>query len=301
MHTYDVVLLTDARYLSRSNSDWYIQNIFDDETPVINALEARGLKVWRTNWDNPDFDWSRTRHVVFRTTWDYFDRYPEFSSWLQMVNGKTRMINPYSIVRWNLDKHYLRDLANRGINVPPTVYTEKGEARSLGEIAQGTGWSNMILKPCISGAARHTFRLHPGNISAHESVFRDLVAAESMMLQEFQDQVIDRGEVAFVMFEGKYSHAMLKKPKAGDFRVQDDFGGTVQAYAASEDEIKFAENVVSTCDPLPVYARVDAIRDNNNELCVSEFELIEPELWFRVFPEAAESFADALVNHASQR
>ena len=298
---YDIVLLTDARYLSPSNTDWYIQNIFDDERLVIKALEARGLKVWRTNWDNPDFDWSRTRHVVFRTTWDYFDRYQEFSSWLQRVNGETRMINPYSIVRWNMDKHYLRDLANRGINVPPTIYTEQGDERSLGEIAQGTGWSDMILKPCISGTARHTFRLHPGNISSHESVFNDLIAAESMMLQEFQNQVIDRGEVAFVLFDGKYSHAMLKKAKEGDFRVQDDFGGTVDKYAASEDEIKFAENVVSTCDPVPVYARVDAIWDNNNNLCVSELELIEPELWFRFHPEAAELFADALVNHAGQQ
>jgi hypothetical protein len=128
---YDIVLLTDSRYVSHDHPDWYIQNIFDDERPVIRALEKRGLRVWRTNWDNPDFDWSQTRYVVFRSTWDYFDRFPEFSKWLEKVSRQTRMINPYPIIKWNMDKHYLRDLVNKGINIPPTVYIEPGDPRTL--------------------------------------------------------------------------------------------------------------------------------------------------------------------------
>jgi glutathione synthase/RimK-type ligase-like ATP-grasp enzyme len=295
MKKYDIVLLTDSRYVSQDDPDWYIQNIFDDERPVIRALEERGLRVWRTNWDNPDFDWTRTRYILFRSTWDYFDRFPEFSIWLEQVNRQTRMINPYTIIKWNMDKHYLRDLANSGINIPPTLYIEPGDTRSLSSIIKETGWSDIILKPCVSGAARHTYRLHPGNISTHEAVFRELISVESMMLQEFQGNVISRGEIAFMLFGGKYSHAVLKKASAGDFRVHEDFGGTVHEYVASKDEIAFASTVVSECDTLPVYARVDAIWDNKNNLCVSELELIEPELWFRFFPKAAELFADAFM------
>lgn len=301
MKKYDIVLLTDSRYVSYENPDWYIQNIFDDERLVTQALEKRGLSVWRTNWDNTDFNWSETRYVVFRSTWDYFDRFTEFSRWLEHVSGQTRLINPYSIIKWNIDKHYLKDLANEGINIPPTIYIEPGDPRSLHMIIQETGWTDVILKPCVSGTARHTYRLHSGNISAHETVFNQLISAESMMLQDFQGNVIRHGEMAFMLFGGKYSHAVLKKAKAGDFRVHEDFGGSVNEYIASKNEIDFAENLVSICDPLPVYARVDIIWDNNNKLCVSELELIEPELWFRFFPQAAELFADAFMQVANQQ
>jgi hypothetical protein len=153
----------------------------------------------------------------------------------------------------------------------------------------------------VSGTARHTYRLHPGNISAHETIFSELISVESMMLQEFQGSVISQGEMAFIQFDGKFSHAVLKRAKAGDFRVHDDYGGSVNVYLASEDEMAFAREVISVCNTVPAYARVDAIWDNNNKLCVSELELIEPELWFRVFPEAAESFADALMKVADQQ
>jgi glutathione synthase/RimK-type ligase-like ATP-grasp enzyme len=208
------------------------------------------------------------------------------------------MINPYAIIKWNMDKHYLRDLAHHGINIPPTVYMETGDPRTLQEIIHGTGWTDIILKPCISGTARHTYRLNPDNITKHEPLFRELITNESMMLQEFQHNVIGQGEMALVIFGRNYSHAILKKAREGDFRVHEDFGGSVQKYSASKEEIDFARRAVSVCNPLPAYARVDTIRDNRGQLCLSELELIEPELWFRFFPQAAESFVNAIMNLA---
>jgi hypothetical protein len=115
-----------------------------------------------------------------------------------------------------------------------------------------------------------------------------------MLLQEFQNPVLEKGEVAYMLFGGKYSHAVLKKAKPGDFRVQDDFGGTVHDYQPSAEEIEFAEHAVGYCQPAPIYARVDVIWNNQDELCVSELELIEPELWSRKHHGAAELFAEAL-------
>ncbi len=290
----DVTLLTDARYVNPVNPDWYKQNILEDDRLVREALERKGLTVARTHWDNPDYDWTKTKLAVFRTTWDYFDRYAEFSKWLDRVNKQTQLINPLSLIRWNIDKHYLRDLEQQGIRIPPTVFIEPGDQRRLAEIITPTGWRDCILKPAISGAARHTYRLNQKNISEHEEIFRQLIAHESMLLQEFQNPVLEKGEVAFMLFGGKYSHAVLKKAKPGDFRVQDDFGGTVHDYKPTNQEIKFAERVVAHCKPLPVYARVDVIWNNQDELCVSELELIEPELWFRKHHAAAELFAEAL-------
>ncbi|MBX2964191.1 MAG: hypothetical protein KF687_16890 [Cyclobacteriaceae bacterium] len=290
----DIILLTDARYVNPPNPDWYKQNILDDDKLVREALERRGLTVTRTNWDNPTYDWTQTRFAVFRTTWDYFERFEEFSQWLDRVGTQTQLINPLPLVRWNIDKHYLRDLEQYGIRIPPTVFIEKGDKRSLTEIVRQTGWPEYVLKPTVSGTARHTYRFVAENASAHESIFQQLIASESMLVQEFQHPVLAKGEVAFMLFGGKFSHAVLKKAKPGDFRVQDDFGGTVHEYNPSVSEIEFAESVVAYCQPAPAYARVDCIWNNQHELCVSEFELIEPELWFRKHPPAAELFADAI-------
>jgi glutathione synthase/RimK-type ligase-like ATP-grasp enzyme len=299
MYLFDAIILTDARYVNPPRVDWYVDNVLREDGMVMEALEKRGLKVNRVNWDNPDFDWSTARYVIFRTTWDYFDRFPEFSEWLERIKDVTSMINPYDTIRWNLDKHYLGDLRRKGINIPPTLFIETGDPRSLVEITASTGWTEFVLKPVVSGGARHTYRLNQDNIGDHEGIFRDLLSSESMMLQEFQSRVINEGEVAHMLFGGKYSHAVLKKAKEGDYRVQDDFGGSVHDYHASPSEIEFAERVVSLCDPVPVYARVDVIRDNVGELCVSELELIEPELWFRNSPQAVELFAESFMDFIS--
>ncbi len=297
----NITLLTASQYLNPPRIDWYIQNILDEDRLVTEALEKRGLTVTRTNWDNPDYDWTKTSFALFRATWDYFDRFKEFSVWLNSVNTKTQLINPISLVRWNMDKHYLHDLHLHGINIPPTFFIEIGDARSLSELVKITGWKDCILKPAVSGAARHTYKLHPSNLLDHEGIFKKLISVESMLLQEFQHQVMTKGEIAFMLFGGKFSHAVLKKAKAGDFRVQDDFGGTLHDYTPNQSEIDFAEHIVSTCNPLPVYARVDVIWDNNNRLCVSELELIEPELWFRKNKLAPEMFADAVVKEIGTR
>ena len=295
MHKYDLTILTDARYVEPSDPDWYARNILQEDGMVKKAMENRGYKVFRTNWDNVHMDWSDTRFVLFRTTWDYFDRFPEFDSWLNRVKHFTRFINPLEILYWNLDKHYLLDLEKKGIRIPPTQFIEKGEPVSLEEVILKSGWTDVILKPAISGAARHTYRINRSNIGQTEALFAQLLSRESMMIQEFQENVVKKGEVAFMVFDGVCTHAVLKRAKKGDFRVQDDHGGTVHDYSPSKEETVFAETVAGSLDLKPVYARVDVIRDNQNRLCVSELEMIEPELWFRRYPPSVEKFADAVA------
>lgn len=295
MKKFDVTLLTDSRYVHPTEMNWYTQNILDDDRYVQQALERRGLKVVRMNWDNPSYDWSETRCAIFRTTWDYFDRFAEFSTWLDTVSTQTQLINPIETIRWNVDKHYLKDLAAKGVTIPTTLFIEKGDKRTLAQVVESTNWSTLILKPAVSGAARHTYKFERKGVNEYEAIFQELIQDEAMLLQEFQHNILSKGEVALVVVGGKYSHAVLKKAKAGDFRVQDDFGGTLHEYAPSPEEIQFAENAVRQVSPLPVYARVDVIWDNEGKLCVSELELIEPELWFRKHPQAADLLADAVV------
>ena len=153
---------------------------------------------------------------------------------------------------------------------------------------------NPILKPCISGGARHTYKLNLENLESHESVFRELIAKEAMMLQPFQYNIVEKGEISMMVINGKYTHAILKIAKQGDFRVQDDFGGSVHDYTPTKSEIEYAENCVKACSEMPMYARVDIFEDNDGKIALAELELIDPELWFRKYPKAAQILANAI-------
>ena len=294
---YDVVLLTDHRYLKESYPDEYSNNVVTEDNLVKEALEKQGLSVWRTNWDNPNFDWALTKSVLFRTTWDYFDRFPEFSEWLDGISKKTKLINPMEMIRWNLDKHYLSDLQKNGIPVVPTYFIEAGEKRTLAECVRDSGWNKIILKPAISGAARHTYKLTAETTDPYETVFRELIKDEAMLIQPFMENILTKGEVAHMVMGGKYTHSVLKIAKKGDFRVQDDFGGTVHDYQPNDTEIEFIENVMKNVSPTPAYGRVDVIWDNLDQLVVSELELIEPELWFRKNHDAATELAKEIMSY----
>lgn len=291
----DFTILTDHRYVDIVPSNDYEKNVLREDELLKTALESRGFEVFRTNWDNKGFDWSTTKYVIFRTTWDYFDRFPEFSKWLSEVEKKTTLINPSSLIYWNIDKHYLNELSQKGVRIPPSIFIEKGENRKLVDFTHLEKWNEVILKPVVSGAARHTYRFKVDEVDAYEEIYRELIQQEGMMLQEFQKNIVKKGEISLILFGGKFSHAVLKIAKKGDFRVQDDFGGTVEEYTPSDQEIKFAENAVSACEPQPLYARVDIMWDNNDELCLGELELIEPELWFRLNSSAADNCVDAII------
>lgn len=291
---FDIIILTDNRYVSPTKIDIYMQNVLDEDNYVKNALENLGLTVGRLAWDDKNFDWNTTKFILFRTTWDYFDRFAEFTQWLDKVSHQTKLLNSENIIRWNIDKHYLLDLKQKGIHIIPTVYIEQNTITTLKILHQKNNWKETILKPCVSGGARHTYKLNLTNHEAHENIFQELIKNEAMMLQPFQNSIVEKGELSLMIMNGKFTHAVLKKAKKGDFRVQDDFGGTVYKYTPTPQEILFAENTVKACIEKPFYARVDITTDNNDKLALVELELIEPELWFRNYPKAANYLAEGI-------
>lgn len=293
---YDVVLLTDSRYVNPEKPDAYVQNILDEDKLLTTALNSLRLNVHRTNWDNKSFNWHSAKSIVFRTTWDYFHRFEEFNVWLNNVSKSTHLINPMELLQWNMDKHYLYDLKYKNIAIPPTQFIEKGEWDLLNALVARTNGEEFIIKPAVGGAGRLTYRFNQYSANAVFDILKKHVMEESFLLQEFQPSILSKGEVAYMVIDGKFTHAVLKKAKPGDFRVQDDFGGTVHEYTASESEIEFALNVVKACAIRPVYARVDVIWDAQSNPCVSELELVEPELWMRFYPESADLFAMAILN-----
>ena len=157
----------------------------------------------------------------------------------------------------------------------------------LKNIAKQKNWKHIVVKPTVSGAARHTYNLKNEEIESFQSKWIKLTNGEDFIIQEFQNNVIKKGEIALMIFGGKFSHAILKKAKKGDFRVQDDFGGTVQIIDPSKEIIQLAERTIKKLKPNPIYARVDVINNNDNQPVIMELELIEPELWFRFKEDSA--------------
>ena len=155
-------------------------------------------------------------------------------------------------------------------------------------------FNEAIIKPTISGAARETYRISKNNFYNYEQKFLDLKLNEDLIFQEFLNNIITQGEISLIFIGYKYTHAVKKVAKKGDFRVQDDHGGSIEVYNANNEEIIFAKSCLDKCPTLPIYSRVDIIYDNNNELSLGEIEMIEPELWFRNNKDAAKLLANEI-------
>ena len=290
----DITLLTCRAYYKPDNVTPYIQNILLEQELLKSAFEAQGLKVDITYWDNPTYEWQETKSVLFRTIWDYFERFDEFWEWLEQVKTKTRLINSYELIIWNIDKHYLKDLSSWGIETVPTYFADKGCNMKLHEIAKRNQWKDLVIKPAISASAFKTYKILANEIQANEKLFNSLVQERNMLVQPYFETITQLGEASLMVFDGKFTHAILKKAQPGDFRVQDDFGGTVHNYIPTKAEINFAEKVFETCKTKPVYGRVDIVWDNDKNFYLSELEIIEPELWIRNYPKCAERIAEAV-------
>lgn len=298
LRPYQITILTDDRYVNPIKKNAYEANILLEDGLLQKSLENQGLSVIRKSWSDRAFDWTTTEFALFRTTWDYFDRFDEFIRWMGRTSKLTKFINPFKLVQWNLDKHYLLDLSNSGIPIVPSRFIKPSSKTSLKQVVEQSGWTGeFILKPAISGAGRHTYRFDYKGIAELESTFRELIHHESMMLQPFMKNVLTKGEISLIVISGKVTHGILKKAKQGDFRVQDDFGGSVESYQPTSKEIELAEKSVAACPFLPLYARVDIIWDDLGNEKISELELIEPELFFRLHPAAADLLAATIIDY----
>lgn len=297
----DIALLSERRYVGREPGpdEWYLRNILYDDRLLSEALAAHGFSTQRVDWADPSVDWSSFRLGVFRTTWDYFERFAEFTAWLRRAERQLRFVNDVGTVWWNVDKHYLGDLERRGVPIVPSIYIEAGSGESLADLIARSGWSDGVIKPCVGGTARHTHRVNARNAREIEALLAPVMSQEAFIYQPFVRDIPVSGERSVMVLGGVATHAVCKVPRAGDFRVQDDHGGKWTPYEPSAEELAFAERAAAAVEPHPQYARVDFVRGNDGQLQLMELELIEPELWLRSKPEAAARLAAAIAAELS--
>ena len=265
--------------------------VSDDEL-AIEPLRQLGWETKTISWRNKTVDWNDFDAVILRTTWDYQESPNEFLEVLQKIDAsKARLENPLEIIEWNLSKLYLRELEGKGIKIVPTIWDEKIVTEDkFNEWRNSFETDEIIIKPLISATAGHTYRLKEFAPELTE-VFEN----RPFMVQKFIPNVVSEGEFSLFYFGENYSHTILKTPKPKDFRVQEEHGGIITEVNPSEKLLDTAEKVLSLIDPHPLYARIDFVRDESDEFCLMELELIEPALYLRMNENAPQLFA-ATIN-----
>ena len=266
-----------------------------DDQIFQRALERRGAAALPVRWDAP-VDWSAFDAVVVRSCWDYHLRHGEFLAWIDRVERDGGVLhNAPSILRWNSDKRYLRDLEKSGVDVVRTRWSdETGTPPTLAGILAEEGWEEVVIKPAISASATDTWRIPAGRAGEWEDRFREMARRGPALIQPFLPEVSRDGEWSLVFIGGGFSHALLKRPAPGDFRVQAELGGTQHAVAADPALVRAARTVLARAPGSPSYARVDGCLVRGT-FRVMELELLEPTLYFTEGPEAAERLADLVL------
>jgi glutathione synthase/RimK-type ligase-like ATP-grasp enzyme len=273
-----------------------IRELTDDDRPLLAELWNLGIKAEPAVWDDPSVDWKSFDAAVIRSTWDYHLSPAAFFAWLSRLEELgVNLWNPAKVVRANVDKSYLKGLEAAGVSVVPTIWVPRGEQggrTDLDQVLAARGWTDAVVKPVISAGAYRTRRARLGDPSGQDAL-DDVLAHSAAMVQPFLPEITAEGEWSFVFLGGTFSHAVLKTPRAGDFRVQEDHGGRTERREPPPGLVVQARDA-AIAGPQPwLYARVDGVR-RGAELIVIEVELIEPALYLSHAPSAARKLAEAI-------
>lgn len=276
----------------RDLPDWEV-----DDRPLDAAFRDTGVDLRQPAWDDDSVDWAAFDACLIRTTWDYSLRRDEFVAWARRVATSTRLFNPPEIVRWNTDKRYLRDLETAGVPTIPTIWLERGSRVNIEHVLTEHHWERAFLKPVIGASSSGTLRFatDPAGLRGAQAHLDSLLPAYEMMLQPYYPSVEDEGEYSVILIDGEPTHAVRKVPVAGDYRVQDDYGAHDEPATLDDKEIRVASHAMTAVGMPLLYARADFLRDPDGRLRMNELELVEPSLFFRHGPAAAERLAHATI------
>lgn len=259
-----------------------------DDVHLVDSLRYLGVEPTPCIWNDPAVAWTHFDAVLIRATWDYFKHYAAFRQWLARLPIPS--INDTRLLQWNSDKHYLLDLEQQGVAVIPTRIAAAKDLRGI--LAELSG-REVVVKPTVSGGAWHTLRGVVGETAFDQSVTQ-LPQDLDYMVQAFVPEIVRSGEWSILFFDGEYSHAVLKRAATGDYRVQADFGGSTEAMQPSAAIIANAQQALAATAAIgytnQAYARVDGVIVDGCFLLM-ELEMIEPLLFLKNRPDAAERFA----------
>ena len=255
----------------------------------------QNIEVTSPVWTDASVNWRQFDLVIVRTTWDYSAQYDAFGQWLnRLEQDGVRLYNPAPIMRWNADKVYLRTMADQGVSILPTAWYARGEQVSLAAELSRYGWSDVVIKPTVSGGSRRTWHITQPLTVLDQTHLDEILHDSAAMIQPFATSIVTEGEWSFVFFNRRFSHALLKQAQPGDFRVQQQFGGATIAVAEPPPTLQAqAAQVLDAVDGPLLYARVDGV-NVAGRFQLMELELIEPRLFLDTAADAPRRFAEAM-------
>ncbi len=267
----------------------------DLDTPLLAAaLRGAGATVDLGDWRDPTMDWGSARLTVLRSPWDYVEAVDDFVAWVRATGVVTQLWNRPALVEWNVHKAYLLELGARGAPVVPTVVLLHDTA-SLDAICDPRGWNTVVLKPAVGSGAQGAGRFEVGDPDG-QGHLDALLARGDALVQPFVSSVATDGELSVVLIDGVPTHAVRKAPDAGDYRVQEEWGGRTELTALTESASELAVRVCAVLPDPPLYARVDLLRAGD-QWQVLEVEVTEPSLFLdRAPPEATDALVGAVMS-----
>lgn len=280
-------------YLDQGKYD--SDTVESEDDRLLDFLQAKGLNIQKVIWNDPNINWENYQLAILKSPWDYFDLIEQFHQWLSLLEDKTvKLLNPIDVVRWNTHKHYLKEIQQAGLKITPSIFLERDEKIDFNVFFEEFQTKKLIVKPCVSGGAKNTFKVTATNAKEIEEKLIDLIKTEDFIIQPFLPEILESGEWSFIFFNGVYSHALIKQAKRGDFRVQPAHGGSVHPQNPDQKLIETAARYVRQFAENCLYARVDGVFVNGDFLLM-ELELIEPFLFLNTDQQNYERYYKALT------
>ena len=276
----------------------------EDDRLAAEFLKKQKIDVHPVIWDAPKNCWKEFDLIILRSCWEYHFRTEEFSKWIEWMRlNNLPLCNSPQVVGKNMDKSYLKELSAKGAIIAPTVWLERttGIANlNLKELLQKNEWREAVVKPTVSMSAHQTWITSTERAVSDEKTVREILKKSGAMIQKFIPEVRTRGEWSFIFFGKQFSHAVLKRPKTGDFRVQRDFGGFLDFVQPTAKLLTQAQRIVEMIKEPLLYARVDGVEADSGDLILMELELIDPVLFFAADALSLERFSDAVKTAGRQ-
>jgi hypothetical protein len=272
-----------------------LEDFFAYDHLTYGPLAQLGWEVDEISWRNENARWDDYDLVVIRSPWDYQSDPERFVKVLQKIDrSAARLENNLQVVLWNINKTYLRDLESQGVKIVPTLWLSPLTRDCLEQAFAEFRVDQIVVKPTVGANADDTFWLRADASSREFEVVEKTFAGRSSLVQPFVHSVVDEGEFSLFYFGSVYSHCVLKRPKSGDFRVQEEHGATIRTTEPQRDLLVAGNKAITAIEEDTLYARVDLVRLPDGRPAVMELELIEPSLYFNYDAESPVRFARAL-------
>ena len=270
-----------------------LSNFQSYDNLIVQPLSKLGWECEFIPWDSISINWDDFDAVIIRSTWDYQQKEKLFFKTLQSIEASTATLyNSLDTVKWNINKRYLLELEKENISIIPTRLYDSFDFDIINQLFSFFNENKLIIKPCVSANADDTFILEQNKMGSLKPVLENTFSQKDFLVQPFIKNIRIEGEYSLIYFGNRLSHVLLKTPKNGDFRVQEEHGGILKAINKPESSlIDFGNKVMETIPYQCLFSRVDVVRGSNNYLLM-EVELIEPSLYFNMDLKSPQMFAE---------